>query len=132
MTEEYGIYGVIAITGLTRQANMEPTAPVEETADIEPPAKRKKGSKGYPKGIIDHVKSGTKEKSGKFQARLTIPQESGPAKQKPIPGLFNSIEEAVAVQAAAQLLFDSGGIAAVWSTDASAPRKKRGTVRAHP
>ena len=102
-------------------------APVETPAALpaEPPTK-KKGSKGYPPGIFDH-------RSGQFQARLPGVKVAGKAYQRPIPGLFKKIEEAVVAQAAALLLFESGGVEAVWLPKDSAPagpeRNKRGQVR---
>ena len=50
-------------------------------AVAEGPAK-KKGSKGLPKGIIEH-------RSNKLQARLSYKVEDGKTKQKFIPGLFD-------------------------------------------
>ena len=92
----------------------------------EPSAsKKKKGSKGLPPGILEH-------RSGKLQARLLGVKVDGKAYQRPIPGLFKSEEEAVAAQAASMLLFESGGIEAVWPPKETAPdeRNKRGQVRA--
>ena len=79
-----------------------------------------------PKGIIE-------QRPGKYQARLLCAKdENQKSIQRPIPGRFGSIEAAVEAQAAAQLRFDGGGVAAVWPTEAPAPHEKRGTVRAHP
>ena len=58
---------------------------------VEHEAKKKKGSKGYPKGIIDH-------KKGKFQARLSYMVDNH-TKTRPI--------RAVAVRA-------SGGACDLW------------------
>ena len=63
-------------------------------APLEPPAKKKKGSKGYPPGIFDH-------NSGDKQARLIGVKVDGKAYQRPIPGRYKSIEAAVAAQAVA-------------------------------
>ena len=90
-------------------------------ADGDAPPAKKKGSKGYPKGIIDH-------KSGNFQARLSYKDEKGKIVQRPIPGLFGTIPEAVAAQTEKQLLLDSGGVDAVWTNNASTERNKRGEV----
>ena len=79
----------------------------------EPPSK-KKGSKGHPPGIIDH-------RSGKLQAHLPGVKVDGKAYQRPIPGLFKKIDEAVAAQAAALLLFGSGGVEAIWLPKDSGP-----------
>lgn len=66
-----------------------------------PPAKTKKGMKGYPKGIIDH------KKSGKLQVRLSYQDENRKTVQRPIPNsLFGTMPEAVVAQAAAQQLLD--------------------------
>ena len=86
----------------------------------EPPSK-KKGSKGLPPGIIAH-------RSGKFQARLVGVKVDGKAYQRPIPGLFKDTGEAVVAQAAALLLFESGGIEAVWPMAVPAERNGRGQV----
>ena len=91
----------------------------------EPSAsKKKKGSKGLPPGILEH-------RSGKLQARLLGIKVDGKAYQRPIPGLFKDDVEAMAAQAASKLLFESGGIEAVWPPKESAPdeRNKRGQVR---
>ena len=89
----------------------------------EGPAK-KKGSKGLPKGIIEH-------RSSKLQARLSYKGEDGKTKQKFIPGLFDDIPAAVAAQAAAYQVLSSAGPLAVWPNDGGKPeRNKRGEVRA--
>ena len=49
---------------------------------VEHEAKKKKGSKGYPKGIIDH-------KKGKFQARLSYMVDNH-TKTRPIPGTYKA------------------------------------------
>ena len=93
----------------------------------EPSAsKKKKGSKGLPPGILEH-------RSGKLQARLLGVKVDGKAYQRPIPGLYKDEVEAVAAQAASMLLFESGGIEAVWPPKETAPdeRKKCGQVRLH-
>ena len=90
----------------------------------EPSAsKKKKGSKGLPPGILEH-------RSGKLQARLRGVKVDGKAYQRPIPGLFKDDVEAVAAQAASMLLFESGGVEAVWPPKETAPdeRNKRGQV----
>ena len=92
-------------------------------AVAEGPAK-KKGSKGLPKGIIEH-------RSNKLQARLSYKGEDGKTKQKFIPGLFDDIPAAVAAQAAAYQVLSSAGPLAVWPNDGGKPaRNKRGEVRA--
>ena len=90
----------------------------------EGPAK-KKGSKGLPKGIIEH-------RSSKLQARLSYKGEDGKTKQKFIPGLFDDIPAAVAAQAAAYQVLSSAGPLAVWPNDGGSKpaRNKRGEVRA--
>ena len=90
----------------------------------EGPAK-KKGSKGLPKGIIEH-------RSSKLQARLSYKGEDGKTKQKSIPGLFDDIPAAVAAQAAAYQVLSSAGPLAVWPNDGGTKpaRNKRGEVRA--
>ena len=87
----------------------------------EVPAK-KKGSKGYPPGILEH-------RSGKLQARLPGVKVEGKSYQRPIPGLYKELEDAVAAQTAALQLFESGGVEAVWPV-ASTERNERGKVRA--
>ena len=57
---------------------------MEPTAGEEPPAKKKKGEKGYPPGILDH-------RTGKLQARLPGFKVDGKACQKPIPGLHDNV-----------------------------------------
>ena len=97
-----------------------------EPVIAEPSAKKKKGSKGLPPGILEH-------RSGKLQARLLGVKVEGKAYQRPIPGLFKDDVEAVAAQAAGMLLFESGGVEAVWPRKETAPdvRNKRGQVRLH-
>ena len=92
-------------------------------AVAEGPAK-KKGSKGLPKGIIEH-------RSSKLQARLSYKGEGGKTKQKFIPGLFDDIPAAVAAQAAAYQVLSSAGPLAVWPNDSGTKpaRNKRGEVR---
>ena len=103
---------------------MEPMEPVP-VADVagELPAK-KKGSTGLPCGFIKH-------RSGKYQVRLLRAKVDGKAYQRPIPGLYEEIEEALEAQAAAQQLFESGGVDSVWPPKGIAPieRNKRGQVR---
>ena len=102
---------------------MEPTTePVADDAG-EPPTK-KKGSKGRPPGIIEH-------RSGRYQDRLLGAKVDGKAYQRPIPGLYKEIEDALAAQAASMLLFESGGVEAVWPPKETTPaeRNKRGEVR---
>ena len=91
-------------------------------APLEPPAKKKKGSKGNPPGIFDH-------NSGDKQARLLGIKVDGKAYQRPIPGRFNDVEAALAAQAEAYQKFAAGGVEAVWPTAApSAERNQRGQV----
>ena len=73
----------------------------ESDGVAERPAK-KKGSKGLPKGIIEH-------RSSKLQARLSYKGEGGKTKHKFIPGLFDDIPAAVAAQAAAYQVLSSAG-----------------------
>ena len=107
---------------LPAKTTMEPMEPVADVAG-ELPAK-KKGSKGLPSGFIEH-------RSGKYQVRLLRAKVDGKAYQRPIPGLYEEIEEALEAQAAAQQLFESGGVEAVWPPKEIAPaeRNKRGEVR---
>ena len=95
----------------------------ESDGVAERPAK-KKGSKGLPKGIIEH-------RSSKLQARLSYKGEGGKTKQKFIPGLFDDIPAAVAAQAAAYQVLSSAGPLAVWPNDGGTKpaRNKRGEVR---
>ena len=95
----------------------------ESDGVAERPAK-KKGSKGLPKGIIEH-------RSSKLQAHLSYKGEGGKTKQKIIPGLFDDIPAAVAAQAAAYQVLSSAGPLAVWSNDGGTKpaRNKRGEVR---
>ena len=95
----------------------------ESDGVAERPAK-KKGSKGLPKGIIEH-------RSSKLQTRLSYKGEGGKTKQKFIPGLFDDIPAAVAAQAAAYQVLSSAGPLAVWPNDGGTKpaRNKRGEVR---
>ena len=97
---------------------------MEPTAGEEPPAKKKKGEKGYPPGILDH-------RTGKLQARLPGFKVDGKACQKPIPGLHDNVEVAVAEQAKAQQKLEHGGPEAVWPNWAApqSQRNGRGQVR---
>ena len=120
--EAAGIYGSTKQAGprSARALSMEPVADIVG----ELPAK-KKGSKGSPPGILEH-------RSGKYQVRLPGATVDGKACQRPIPGLFKETVDALAAQArAAMLLFESGGIQAVWLLKETAPaeRNKRGEVR---
>tara|TARA_B110000046_G_scaffold174491_1_gene198287 strand:- start:564 stop:983 length:420 start_codon:yes stop_codon:yes gene_type:complete len=102
------------------ETNGETSPPVTE--EMEAPAKRRKGDKGMPKGIIEH-------RTGKYQARLSWKDgTTNKTVQRFIPGLFMAIEDAVIAQAAAQELFDSGGVEAVWPPKFSETRNKRGEV----
>ena len=83
---------------------MEPVA-VDAAAEPEEPA-LKVSAKGNPPGIIDH-------RTGKKQARLVGVKVDGRAYQRPIPGLFKDIEDALAAQAVAKQKFDAGGVEAV-------------------
>ena len=87
--------------------------------------KKKKGSKGLPKGITEH-------RSKKLQARLSYKGEDGKTIQRFIPGLFEDIDAAVAAQAAAYKVLDNDGPLAVWPPVTKPERKKRGEVRASP
>ena len=52
--------------------------------DATPITKKKKGSKGLPKGITEH-------QSKKLQARLSYKGEDGKTIQRFIPGLFEEL-----------------------------------------
>ena len=78
-------------------------------------------TKGNPPGIIDH-------RTGKKQARLPGVKVDGKAYQRPIQGLFNDNEEAVAAQAVARQKFEAGGVDAVWAPK-NEDRNQRGMVR---
>ena len=78
-------------------------------------------TKGNPPGIIDH-------RTGKKQARLPGVKVDGRAYQRPIPGLFKDVEEALAAQAVARQKFEAGGVAAVWPPK-NEERNERGKVR---
>ena len=93
--------------------------------DATPITKKKKGSKGLPKGITEH-------QSKKLQARLSYKGEDGKTIQRFIPGLFEDIDAAVAAQAAAYKVLDNDGPLAVWPPVTKPERKKRGEVRASP
>ena len=93
--------------------------------DATPITKKKKGSKGLPKGITEH-------RSKKLQARLSYKGEDGKTIQRFIPGLFEDIDAAVAAQAAAYKVLDNDGPLAVWPPVTKPERKKRGEVRASP
>ena len=80
----------------------------------------KVSAKGNPPGIIDH-------RSGKKQVRLPGIKVEGTAYQRPIPGLFKGIDEALAAQAVARQKFDAGGVDAVWPPK-NDDRNQRGTV----
>ena len=80
----------------------------------EPPSKKQK----LPKGIVPH-------RTEKFQARLSW-KEDGKTKQRWIPGLFETVDAAVAAQAAAQQKFDKAGPEAVWATAEPGERNRRG------
>jgi len=94
-------------------------------SDATPITKKKKGSKGLPKGITEH-------RSKKLQARLSYKGEDGKTIQRFIPGLFEDIDAAVAAQAAAYKVLDNDGPLAVWPPVTKPERKKRGEVRASP
>ena len=104
------------------QSLMEPL-PVDAAAAAAPadsPA-LKVSAKGNPPGILDH-------RTGKKQARLNGVKVDGKPYQRPIPGLFKDVEEALAAQAVARQKFDAGGVAAVWPPK-SDDRNQRGMVR---
>ena len=88
----------------------------------EPPAKKRKGDKGLPKGIFGDLP--------KLQARLPGFKVEGKACQKPIPGTYKDVDAAVAAQADAQQKLAAGGPEAVWPNwNAPAERNKRNEVR---
>jgi hypothetical protein len=104
---------------------MESAAAPSANHTDEPPAKKQKGGKGYPPGILQHNTN-----SGDMQARLVGVKVDGKAYQRPIPGRYKSIEAAVAAQAVAMRKFEIGGVVAVWPTvTPSADRNARGEVR---
>ena len=72
----------------------------------EPPAKKKKGDKGYPPGIFGEP--------GKLQARLPGFKVDGKVCQKPIPKTYKDVEAALAAQAEARQKLAAGGPEAVW------------------
>ena len=96
-------------------------APPVDDVPLEPPAKKKKGDKGLPKGIAEH-------RSGKYQARLTYKDDNDKTTQRFIPGLFATVEEAVKARAEADEKLKAGGPVAVWLTAAPGERNKRGQV----
>ena len=101
-------------------ANGDAEAADASTASVRKP----KGGRGMPKGICPQVKKG--EPTGMFQARLSWKESSG-WRQRFIPGVFKSVEQAMEELAAAQQLFNTGGELAVWSAP-PAERNKRGQV----
>ena len=96
---------------------MDPAAATEES-----PAAATKwvSTKGNPPGIIDH-------RTGKKQARLVGAKVNGKAYQRPIPGLFKDLEEALAAQGVALQKFNADGVEAVWPADKE-QRNQRGMV----
>ena len=88
-------------------------------AEIEAGAKKKR--KGLPTGITIH-------RTQRHQARLTYKDDNNKTKQRFIPGLFTTVEEAVTAQAAAQAKLDTEGSKAVWPAS-PVDRNKRGEVR---
>ena len=89
-------------------------------------AKKPRVKKGYPRGIIDHP-------TGVYQARIQKINDAAKRvnENRPIPGLFKTIEDAVTAQAAAQLKFDNGE--EVWPAPKfNEPRNARGQVCAVP
>eukprot|EP00966_Prymnesium_polylepis_P283749 6555104-Prymnesium_polylepis.1 len=83
-------------------------------------AKKPRVKKGYPRGIIDHP-------TGVYQARIQKINDAAKRvnENRPIPGLFKTIEDAVTAQAAAQLKFDNGE--EVWPAPKfNEPRNARG------
>ena len=63
-------------------------------------------------------------RSGQYQARLLGVKVDGKACQRPIPRLFKDIPGVMAAQAASMLLFQSGGVEAVWPTKEIAPAER--------
>ena len=101
----------------------EPTAAQVD----EPPAKKKKGDKGLPLGIVDRP-----DKGGKYQARIYADRYGrGSKKQEFIPGLFATVEEAEAAKTGAEQKLATLGVTAIWPNDAerTGERNKRGQVR---
>ena len=107
------------------QVSMQVRARPRTMADATPITKKKKGSKGLPKGITEH-------QSKKLQARLSYKGEDGKTIQRFIPGLFEDIDAAVAAQAVAYEVLNNDGPLAVWPPVTKPERKKRGEVRASP
>ena len=71
-------------------------APAAAPASAEAPARQPKGSSKLPAGVRPY-----KDKLDKFQARLSWKGEGGGWRQRFIPGIFGSVEEAVEKLAAA-------------------------------
>ena len=107
------------------QVSMQVRARPRTMGDATPITKKKKGSKGLPKGITEH-------QSKKLQARLSYKGEDGKTIQRFIPGLFEDIDAAVAAQAVAYEVLNNDGPLAVWPPVTKPERKKRGEVRASP
>ena len=84
--------------------------------------KPKRVRKGLPKGILAH-------RTGKYQARICKQGENGKPRQidRPLPGLYITVDAAVEAQQAAQQSYDAG--LPVWSGEEK-PRNSRGQARA--
>ena len=97
------------------------------TAADGPPAKKKRGSSGLPRGVIR-----TGSTNIKFQGRINYkPPDSGRGRQRAI-GTFDTAEEAGLAVAEAEAKLKEQGPEAVWPEPARTNEHKRGEVRPMP
>ena len=97
------------------------------TAADGPPAKKKRGSSGLPRGVIR-----TGSTKSKFQGRINYkPPGSGRGRQRAI-GTFDTAEEAGLAVAEAEAKLKEQGPEAVWPEPARTNEHKRGEVRPMP
>ena len=97
------------------------------TAADGPPAKKKRGSSGLPRGVIR-----TGSTKSKFQGRINYkPPDLGRGQQRAI-GTFDTAEEAGLAVAEAEAKLKEQGPEAVWPEPARTNEHKRGEVRPMP
>ena len=101
--------------------NGEPAAGL--TAD-GPPAKKKKVSKGLPRGV-------TETTSGKFQGRANYKAPGAKRGIQRHVGTFDTAEEAGQAVADAEVKLKAEGEGSVWTGPARKNEHRRGEVRCH-
>ena len=87
--------------------------------------KKERKTTGLPPGLL-YYKDGVR-----LQVRIKQSKDGKMVQiNRPIPGTYADLDEALAAQAAAQCKWNSGEV--VWASEPAADRNKRGQVRSQP